>query len=349
MLRAEENEILTRVGPGTLMGDLLRRYWTPACLSAEIPEPDSPPARVRLLGENLVAFRDTSGRVGLVQEYCPHRGASLFFGRNEERGAALRLPRLEVRRRRQLRRHADRAGAVLREGQDAGLPDPRVRRHRLDLHGPARDDDAVPGLRHRRARRSEFIAAKLLLDLQLGAGDGGQPRHGPHLLPAPVRRDRRHPRRRLRQARLPVERDVVEVLAPRPRAALEVDDTWFGFRYAGIRTTPNGNTHVRVTAFVLPYSTLVASHPVQRRPRDVRADRRRELLALLLTPAAAAEPARARRREPLRVAPFSTPITEPSTGGIIPRLYTADNDYQIDREIQATASSAASPTSSART
>ncbi|MGH3209166.1 MAG: Rieske 2Fe-2S domain-containing protein, partial [Trebonia sp.] len=84
MLRAEENEILTRVGPGTLTGELLRRYWTPACLTAEIPEPGSPPVRVRLLGENLVAFRDTRGRVGLVQENCPHRGASLYFGRNED-------------------------------------------------------------------------------------------------------------------------------------------------------------------------------------------------------------------------------------------------------------------------
>jgi phthalate 4,5-dioxygenase len=84
VLKAEDNEILTRVGPGTPMGELLRRYWTPACLSAEIPAPGSPPARVRLLGENLVAFRDTRGRVGLVQENCPHRGASLHCGRNEE-------------------------------------------------------------------------------------------------------------------------------------------------------------------------------------------------------------------------------------------------------------------------
>jgi len=83
VLKAEDNEILTRVGPGTLTGELLRRYWTPACLSAEIPEPGSPPARIRLLGESLVAFRDTLGRVGLVQENCPHRGASLYFGRNE--------------------------------------------------------------------------------------------------------------------------------------------------------------------------------------------------------------------------------------------------------------------------
>ena len=68
------------------MGDLIRRYWVPACLSEELPAPDCDPVRVRLLGEDLVAFRDSSGRVGLVEENCPHRGASLFFGRNEDGG-----------------------------------------------------------------------------------------------------------------------------------------------------------------------------------------------------------------------------------------------------------------------
>src|SRR5579859_4413939 len=86
MLSKEENEILTRVGPGTLMGNLLRHYWTPACLSSELPASDSDPIRVRLLGEDLIAFRDTDGKVGLIQNNCPHRGASLFFGRNEEAG-----------------------------------------------------------------------------------------------------------------------------------------------------------------------------------------------------------------------------------------------------------------------
>src|SRR3990172_9173244 len=86
MLTKEDNETLTRVGPGTLMGNLLRRYWLPALLSTEVPAPDSPPVRVRLLGEDLVAFRDTNGSVGLFVQSCPHRGASLFFGRNEECG-----------------------------------------------------------------------------------------------------------------------------------------------------------------------------------------------------------------------------------------------------------------------
>jgi phthalate 4,5-dioxygenase oxygenase subunit len=86
MLTREDNELLTRVGAGTPMGDMLREYWVPALLSEELPEADGRPVRVRLLCEDLVAFRDTSGRPGLVANNCPHRGASLFFGRNEEGG-----------------------------------------------------------------------------------------------------------------------------------------------------------------------------------------------------------------------------------------------------------------------
>jgi phthalate 4,5-dioxygenase oxygenase subunit len=86
MLSVEDNELLTHVGPGTVMGDLLRQYWVPALLSEELPEPDCAPVRVRLLGENLIAFRVSSGKVGLIQNECPHRAASLFFGRNEEEG-----------------------------------------------------------------------------------------------------------------------------------------------------------------------------------------------------------------------------------------------------------------------
>src|SRR5438477_10966152 len=86
MLNAEENELLCRVGPGTAMGNLIRQYWIPAVISNELPAPDCPPMRLRMLGENLIAFRVTSGAVGIIQNACPHRGASLFFGRNEEEG-----------------------------------------------------------------------------------------------------------------------------------------------------------------------------------------------------------------------------------------------------------------------
>jgi phenylpropionate dioxygenase-like ring-hydroxylating dioxygenase large terminal subunit len=86
MLRAEQNELLTRTGPGSVMGDLIRRYWIPALLTEELPEPDCPPVRVKLLSERLIAFRDSGGKLGLIDEFCAHRGVSLWFGRNEECG-----------------------------------------------------------------------------------------------------------------------------------------------------------------------------------------------------------------------------------------------------------------------
>src|SRR5436190_57997 len=85
MLSREDNEKLTRVAPGTPMGELMRRYWIPAAFSHQL-KADGAPLRVKLLGERLVAFRGTQGRVGLLDEHCPHRTASLFFGRNEQCG-----------------------------------------------------------------------------------------------------------------------------------------------------------------------------------------------------------------------------------------------------------------------
>src|ERR1051325_5939585 len=86
MLSKIDNDTVCQVGPGTPMGQLMREYWVPAMLSRELPTPDSDPVRVLLLGEKLIAFRDSSGAVGLLQHNCPHRGASLFSGRNEENG-----------------------------------------------------------------------------------------------------------------------------------------------------------------------------------------------------------------------------------------------------------------------
>jgi phenylpropionate dioxygenase-like ring-hydroxylating dioxygenase large terminal subunit len=86
MLTQEQNETLTRVGPGTPMGELMRRYWVPALFSWELAEPDCPPVTIKLLGEELVAFRDTSGKPGVVGARCAHRRAHLFWGRNEENG-----------------------------------------------------------------------------------------------------------------------------------------------------------------------------------------------------------------------------------------------------------------------
>jgi phthalate 4,5-dioxygenase len=84
MLGVTENELLTRTGPNTDMGRYFRCFWMPIALSRELPECDGAPIKVKVLGEDLIAFRATDGRVGLVEPTCPHRGANLFFGRNED-------------------------------------------------------------------------------------------------------------------------------------------------------------------------------------------------------------------------------------------------------------------------
>ena len=90
MLQKDKNELITQTGPGTPMGNLFRCYWIPALLAEELPEPGCPQVRVQLLCEYLIAFRDTEGRLGLIDEFCAHRCVSLWFGRNEDNG--LRCP-----------------------------------------------------------------------------------------------------------------------------------------------------------------------------------------------------------------------------------------------------------------
>ena len=90
MLRKEQNDLLTQTGPNTPMGKMFRLSWQPALLASELPENECPPVRVKLLSERLLAWRDTQGRYALTDEFCAHRGVSLWFGRNEENG--LRCP-----------------------------------------------------------------------------------------------------------------------------------------------------------------------------------------------------------------------------------------------------------------
>ena len=86
MLSSENNDLLTLIEPGSIMGNLLRHFWMPALLEEEIIEPDGAPVRLRLMGEDLVAFKDTEGKICILDAYCAHRRANLFFGRNEECG-----------------------------------------------------------------------------------------------------------------------------------------------------------------------------------------------------------------------------------------------------------------------
>ena len=151
MLRKEQNDLLTRTGAGTPMGEMFRRYWMPALLAEELPENDCPPVRVQLLSEKLIAFRDTEGRYGLIDEFCAHRGVSLWFGRNEEcglrcpyhgwkydvTGQCVEIPSEPERER------------LPRHDQAALLSAGRAWRRAVDLHGAAGASAGAAGIRVR--------------------------------------------------------------------------------------------------------------------------------------------------------------------------------------------------------
>ncbi len=136
MLTKDDNDLVTRTGPGEPLGVLMRRYWMPVLLSEELPEPDCPPIRVKLLGERLVAFRDTTGKVGFIDEFCAHRGVSLWFGRNEENG--LRCPyhgwKFDVNGQCMECPRSPRKAAIARRSGSPRILASR-RRHHLDLYG----------------------------------------------------------------------------------------------------------------------------------------------------------------------------------------------------------------------
>ncbi|GLY70089.1 Rieske 2Fe-2S domain-containing protein [Amycolatopsis taiwanensis] len=337
MLSEENNQILTRVGPGTLMGDLLRRYWTPALLSMELPGPDCVPVRVRLLGENLVAFRDTEGKVGLVAENCPHRGASLYFGRNEECG--LRCPY-----------HGWKFDT---EGTCVDMPSEpadstfkyKVKLTSYPVHESGGIVWAYLGPRETMTPFRDFGTdslpeEKVYARKQLARCNWVQTMEGnldsAHIswlhqfngvadLPDDGTDKPGYPSNAMAWKFWAHDR------APR----LEVHDTWYGYRYAAIRTTPNGNTNVRITEYCVPYSTVVASNPFTTRQLMVVPIDDENCWRYNFTTQVDLNPNGYGGENLFAVSPFETPFRNPGSG-ITPREYTAENDYLIDREDQRT-------------
>ena len=182
-----DNEFLTPAsGKGTPMGALLRRFWMPALLSEELPERDGPPKKIRIMGEDLLAFRDSNGRVGIVEPHCPHRGANLYYGRNEEcglrcsfhgwkfdvEGNCVDLPTSPP--------EFDLQG----HDQAARLSGARMGRHRLGLHGPARQRAGAAAARARAGAGVEPLRLQEVAGLQLGAEPRRRDRHRALLVPA---------------------------------------------------------------------------------------------------------------------------------------------------------------------
>jgi nitrite reductase/ring-hydroxylating ferredoxin subunit len=339
VLSKENNEILTRVGPGTPMGELLRRYWTPALLTLEIPEPDGIPVRVRLLGENLVAFRDTEGKVGLVAEACPHRGASLYFGRNEECG--IRCPY-----------HGWKFDT---EGTCVDMPSEpadsnfrfKVKLRTYPVHesggivwaylGPRETmtpfrDFGTESLPPERVYARKQLAMCNWIQTMEGNLDSAHISwlhqfNGAADIPDDGTDKPGYPSNAM------AWKFWLHDRAPR----LEIHDTWYGYRYAALRTTPNDNTNVRITDYCVPYTTIVAANPFTTRqlmivPIDDENCWRYNFTSQIdLNPGG-----HGGERNLFSYSPFATPFMNRDNGIITPREYTAENDYLIDRDDQRT-------------
>lgn len=256
MLTHEENELLCRVEGDAPMGQIFRRHWLPACLSEEIAEADGKPIKVRLLGEDLVAFRDTDGRVGVMDEYCPHRRASLVLGRNEECGLRCLYHGWKI----------DVDGNLVEmasEPKESGLVG-KVKHKAYPTHeaagfvwvymGPLAEKPEFDMPVFKPTPDTKVSIAKIVIDCNWaqileGAIDSAHSSslHSSDMVPSRVTRAMATDKNWLRPS---------TDKAPR----LLVQRTSFGFRYAAIRRpTFNPDTHdyVRTTLFIAPYTVQI--------------------------------------------------------------------------------------------
>jgi len=248
MLAHEDNERVTRVGLDTPMGNAMRRYWIPALLAWELPEPDCAPVRVKLLGEELVAFRDTLGRIGLIDEHCPHRLVSLFFGRNEDCGLRCVYHgwKFDVE---------GRCVDMMNEPEELGFAHkirttayPTVEAGGIiwAYLGPANDRPPLPHFAWTQAPPTHRHVSKVIQECNWLQGlEGG-----------------------IDTSHVPVLHRVLSTNSSRPgfkpgdpfvrgkAPTLELDVTDYGYRYAGIRPLEGGDVHVRAYHFILPFHQI---------------------------------------------------------------------------------------------
>jgi phthalate 4,5-dioxygenase oxygenase subunit len=280
MLTAEENEALCRVGPGTPMGKVLRRYWTPAFQLGDLPAPDCPPIRVTVLGENFVAFRDTEGKLGFLDELCCHRGASLTLGRVEDRGIRCLYHGWKYAVDGTIMETPNLATATFRERVKHGAYPVRAAGGLGWVYlGPPGTEPPFPNFAWAAAPPEEIAVSEIIMDCNwmqaqegsidsshvgilhldtlatMGAGPrsvgsfdfAGEPWDLDMQVPGGVRRE---PGQAPRPGVWPSEDN-----AP----LIELENTPFGFHYAAIRDAAGepGKKFVRVTAFVMPYTALI--------------------------------------------------------------------------------------------
>ena len=341
MLSREDNELLCRTGPGTPMGELFRRFWLPAMLASDLPDPDSEPWRLQILGERLVAFRDTNGKVGILDRHCPHRLADLWFGRNEESGltCAYHGWKFDV------------------EGNTVSMPTEPADsdfKERLKIKSyPAREFGGVVwvymGPRELQPELPQFEWARVADDHRvvrswiqesnyMQATEGEIDSAHISFNHRWFKQDYAPPAQRLPQ-RTTADGTVVRVLDGAPR--LTVKETDYGFIYGSRRNTGQGDYYWRCTQFLLPFWSLIPG-PVP--PRGGRCwvpvdDEHNMVFQYSAHPE---RPLTDQERERLTASPqnlsravFKLPGDRTLIDCWRPQR-TRDNDYLIDRDMQRT-------------
>lgn len=258
-MRHEENEILAHVGRGTPLGDTLRRYWHPVATSAELPHPDCDPLRTKVLGERLVAFRDSAGKVGVMNELCMHRGASLALGRVEDGGIRCLYHGWKF--------SVD--GKIL---ETPNLAEPRIRERLNAPAYPVRESGGViwaylgPAELEPPFRRFAFADAadenRVVLRINVKANflplwEGGADTSHVTMLHSNVAR----PSWALKDGMDgPIVTDLLNPAFDDTAPTLEIENTSFGFHYAGIRQiadTSPAKRNIRVVPIFMPYGRMI--------------------------------------------------------------------------------------------
>ena len=260
MLTQADNDYLCHTGPGTPMGNLLRRYWLPVMLASELPEADCAPVRVKVLSEDLVAFRDSTGQVGLLAANCVHRGASLFFGRNEDSGLRCVYHGWKF----------DVAGSCVDMPSE---PAESNFKHKVQAQayptvesagmvwaylGPTAEMRPFRAFPSHSSPREEWSASKTIVYCNYVQSMEGNIDSSHISFLHRSFRDWSNPNDGTDQPGYPTFPMSAYIRATSRNPHLEVEDTEYGFRYAAIRRTPAGHTHVRMSVHVLPVITFVA-------------------------------------------------------------------------------------------
>ncbi len=250
MLSQADNQLLTQTNKGAPYGDLIRRYWIPALLSSEVPEKDGAPVRVKLLGEDLVAFRASDGRVGLVEEFCLHRSTSLFFARNEECGLRCVYHgwKFDLDGR-VVDTPAEPPGSTIKDKvRLIAYPTVEAGGMVFAYMGPAEKKPAFPAYLWRNLPDDQTYVTKSLLDCNFMQGIEGEC-------------DSAH----LTQLHSVFDLDVVRATRDTqsvlyfndPAPVYDREETSFGMRLIATRKTQDGGSYVRISSFEMPLAVWI--------------------------------------------------------------------------------------------